>query len=82
MHGNVFDWTESGYGPYPAAPDGAPLRDPRGVAEAPTMVVRGGSVHWRIFGLHSAFRVDFPPSDRFADVGFRPVRAAERIPPR
>lgn len=79
VHGNVYEWTETGFGPYPDAPaDGAPMRDPRGDPTAFTRVMRGGSVWMPAVILRSSSRIDFPPFMRFVDAGFRPVRAVGR----
>ena len=69
MHGNVWEWTQSKYAPYPyAADDGrnAPGGDER-------RVVRGGSWYSRPKLATASFRRAYRPYAPVYDVGFRVV---------
>lgn len=72
MHGNVWEWCEDGYGPYPAARTGtAPLSYGN---ESPR-VLRGGSWDFIPRGLRSAFRNKDATEARGNYVGFRLARS-------
>jgi len=65
MHGNVSEWTLSGYKPYPYR---------AGTGEAgEKKVVRGGSFYDRPKRARSAFRLAYPQWQRVFNVGFRVV---------
>ncbi len=70
MHGNVWEWCQDGYDPYPSAT----VVDPVGSAEGAERVRRGGG--W--FGdggyVRSARRDRCDPASRFASIGFRLAR--------
>jgi formylglycine-generating enzyme required for sulfatase activity len=70
MHGNVLEWCWDWYGSYSSSVQ----TDPVGASSGSTRVFRGGS--WNFSGrrLRSAHRVNFNPSYRDNDVGFRLVR--------
>jgi formylglycine-generating enzyme required for sulfatase activity len=71
MHGNVWQWVEDAYGPYPDRPtDAGPVQH----ADAASRVLRGGS--WLINPryLRSAHRFGHRPDDRNNDFGFRVAR--------
>lgn len=71
MHGNVWEWCEDGYGPYPADPTGAyslNLDNEKG------RVLRGGSWSFIPKDLRSAVRNGLARGDRGNDVGFRVAR--------
>ncbi len=69
MHGNVAEWTLSGYRPYPYEED-----DGRNAtAPAGRRVVRGGSWVDRPKRCRSAFRLSYPAWQRVHNVGFRVV---------
>jgi len=71
MHGNVWEWVEDAYGPYPAGPtDSCPLVH----ANSRGRVLRGGS--WYDFPLlfRSANRVGDRFGNRDDNVGFRLAR--------
>ena len=65
MHGNVWEWTHDGYGPYPNTPTTNPI------SSGTEHVIRGGG--WNHFGgrLRSASRYKFDPTYRDYDIGFR-----------
>jgi sulfatase modifying factor 1 len=71
MHGNVAEWTQDWYGPYP----GGPQVDPIGRADGDVRVTRGGSHSSdpRLLLLRSANRMGALPDDRNQFVGFRVV---------
>jgi formylglycine-generating enzyme len=69
MHGNVFEWCNDFYGPYPATPQ----TNPKGPAKGSSHVLRGGSWRDNALRCRSAFRDQFNPLNRFDFVGFRIV---------
>lgn len=69
MHGNVWEWCESRYGPYPAA-----------AARGPSRVLRGGSYWVNADGCRSAYRSWDQPVMRHDNVGFRVVLPAAPQP--
>ena len=71
MHGNVFEWTGTGYRAYPYADDG---REDPGDS---TRAVRGGSWDDRPRRARSAFRLSYAPTLAVYNVGFRVVVEAE-----
>jgi len=76
MHGNVWEWTRSAYGPYPyRADDGR--HDP---ARNGGNVVRGGSWRDRPKLCRSAFRLSYPAWQKVYNVGFRVVCEVEETP--
>lgn len=63
-----WEWVEDGFAPYPSGP----VRDPKGPADAPLKVQRGGS--WAAetpADVRSTVRVGMPPDARVFDVGVR-----------
>ncbi len=69
MHGNVSEWTRTGYKPYPYHP-----ADGRNDAAQPgRKVVRGGSWRDRPQRCTSSFRLSYQPYQRVYNVGFRVV---------
>jgi formylglycine-generating enzyme required for sulfatase activity len=67
MHGNVFEWCQSLYRPYPySAQDGR-----EDLRAAGPRVVRGGSWDDRPQRCRSAFRLSYPPDFAVYNVGFR-----------
>ncbi len=78
MHGNVWDWCQSRYAPYPELPPDQPVIDG---ADAPLpagallqRVVRGGSFVNRVQVVRSAARNKYEPVRSYYYVGFRVVR--------
>lgn len=69
MLGNVYEWVEDYYGPYPREPQ----RDPLGPATGGERVLRGGSWVSDAVDLRAAFRNWSTPDDRFEVYGFRLV---------
>ena len=73
MHGNVWEWTRTTYGPYPGASDDSRESDDA----AASKVVRGGSWHDRPARCRSAFRLAYPAWQRVYNVGFRVISESE-----
>ena len=71
MHGNVGEWCQDWYGPYP----GGIALDPQGSATGPYRVFRGGGWDFVAWGCRSAYRGHYNPVFGFWDVGFRVVLA-------
>jgi formylglycine-generating enzyme required for sulfatase activity len=69
MHGNVWEWCEDGYGPYPEGEVCDPVGDPG----ADSRVLRGGGFNFSEYFARSAFRRKAPRQSRFISLGFRPV---------
>ena len=74
MHGNVAEWCQDWYGPYPEVP----LSDPKGPPSGPGLVVRGGSWFNSAKNCRSAARFYWPPQARgqLQVMGFRLVKEA------
>jgi len=72
MHGNVWEWVQDWYGPYP--PNA--ITDPQGIETGTERVRRGGS--WFKFGraCRSANRNFAHPAAKHNNLGFRVVREA------
>lgn len=71
MHGNVWEWVEDAFGPYPGHPtDARPLEH----SDSALRVLRGGS--WLDYPrfLRSAFRYGYAPGNRNSNLGFRVAR--------
>jgi len=79
MAGNVWEWTQSAYQPYPygdsagARPNAQSQIANRKSEIAQRLVVRGGSWYTRPHRARSAFRLSYPAWQRVYDVGFRVV---------
>ena len=69
MAGNVCEWVEDWYGPYP---DGS-ARDPGGPRDGTRRVLRGGSWFFPAVYARSAERTANPPGLRNHNLGFRVV---------
>jgi formylglycine-generating enzyme required for sulfatase activity len=74
MQGNVLEWCQDWYGPYPS---GVAI-DPRGVGSGLRRVVRGGGWFNGANDCRVAFRLNAAPSYWNNDIGFRVVRS--RVP--
>ncbi len=67
MHGNVFEWCQDWYEPYPS---GA-VTDPQGPIHGSRRMIRGGGVILNAWECRSAYRLHFVPTDRSLCGGFR-----------
>ncbi len=72
-HGNVWQWTNDWYGPYPIEGQ----EDPTGVSNGVTKVLRGGSIFSSSADLRAAARTRLPPQAWGQDIGFRLVRTSK-----
>ena len=73
LHGNVFEWCQDWYAPYP----GGAVSDPQGAPTGSRRVHRGGFWYFGAYGCRSAYRYGDgrDPSDRHDGLGFRVVLA-------
>jgi formylglycine-generating enzyme required for sulfatase activity len=71
MEGDVFEWCEDGYGPYPAGP----VTNPQVPSEGSETVFRGGSWAYGPMDCRCAGRYSADPVDKFNFLGFRVVLA-------
>ncbi|MFH1571699.1 MAG: formylglycine-generating enzyme family protein, partial [Gemmatimonadota bacterium] len=70
MHGNVAEWCQDWYGPYPASSELSPVGPATGTAR----VTRGGSFSRFARFTRSADRLAQPPGYQYYDLGARLVR--------
>ena len=73
MHGNVYEWCEDYYGPYP---EGS-VTDPKGPATGKVRVLRGGSFNLIEWFARSSKRDSLALSARYNYNGFRLARTAD-----
>lgn len=73
MHGNVWEWVEDWYGPYPAES----VMDPLGPFSGPGRVIRGGDWDSPAEKVRSAFRGYAKPNYYTFRLGFRLVRMTQ-----
>ncbi len=69
MHGNVLEWCYDFYGPYPD--ENRTRIDPLGPLRGAQRVVRGGSFVRTAHESRSAKRLNYEPSYRGSEIGFR-----------
>jgi serine/threonine protein kinase/formylglycine-generating enzyme required for sulfatase activity len=76
-HGNVWQWCQNAYRPYPNG-DGSKVHDDKdddaGVITDASRVLRGGSFDYPASVARSAYRYSDVPTGRVSDYGFRPAR--------
>jgi formylglycine-generating enzyme required for sulfatase activity len=74
MHGNVSEWCQDWYGPYP----GGRVTDPKGPSTGSAHVLRGGGFDSVGQACRSAKRDSHVPTYGYTDQGFRIVLAADQ----
>ena len=70
MHGNVWEWCEDWYGPYP----NGKVNDPLGTANGTHRILRGGSFFYGVSEARSSNRATDSPANRSGNAGFRLAR--------
>ena len=70
VHGNVWEWVQDWYGPYPSEP----VTDPSGPASGTAKVYRGGAWYNTLRYCRSASRYSVTPATRAYYIGFRVAR--------
>jgi formylglycine-generating enzyme required for sulfatase activity len=77
MHGNVWNWCQESYKPYPQGPSEKifeDIEDTLSVDKQASRVLRGGSYNNRAANVRCAYRNEDAPTHRNGYVGFRPAR--------
>jgi sulfatase modifying factor 1 len=76
MHGNVWEWCQDGFGPYPQGYQ----KDPQGSDSGDHRILRGGSWRDDARASRAATRSFLAPGSRNPNGGFRVVAVAPRTP--
>jgi formylglycine-generating enzyme required for sulfatase activity len=76
LHGNVWQWCQDRYAPYPEAAGEEVFEDKeyKDKTDAKSRVLRGGAFGVHVTGVRCAYRIDRAPSTRNSVVGLRPAR--------
>jgi len=75
--GNVWSWSQDGFKPYRTASDGKAVDDAEDelpVSVTASRVLRGGAYNYESKYIRSAYRYNYPPSNRNQHYGFRVAR--------
>ena len=76
LHGNVSEWCQDWYGPYPSGQ----VTDPTGPSTGSCRVLRGGSWYFDAHCCRAANRNSNEPGYRSHDSGFRLLVASPAVP--
>lgn len=71
MHGNIFEWCQDFYDPYPGT-----VTDPIGPLTGTNRVIRGGAFSFEAVYCRSGARSNYAPNYLSAGTGFRVARSA------
>lgn len=75
MHGNLWEWTQDWYCPYPPGES----VDPQGKCSTAFKVIRGGSWYFDANSARCALRYTHRPQDSGFSIGFRVVLPADAV---
>jgi formylglycine-generating enzyme required for sulfatase activity len=72
MHGNVWEWVQDWYSPYPDRT----IKDPQGPTSGSERILRGGSWYSQADLCQSGYRYTLAPERRYNNIGFRLLKIA------